>query len=207
MSSTVSISRPTVAISNLQARPPDGAHDHTGWLASFDVSLRTRNELCASALCSGVYARPELVLLVLYASRDLDGHDQLRAGHGAGEAVQRRGSQERALPPALRQDRRARRAEARRSLERRGGRLRRHRQGLRARARPLRGGRARRARRARAEKDQDDRDRGVRRRSHRSTPSTTTTRTTSRRAPAARSPTGCCSRRCARPAKWRSRAS
>ena len=60
--------------------------------------------------------------------------------------------------------------------------------------------RARRARGARPEEDEDDRHRGLRRRSTRSTRSSTTTRTTSRPARAAPSPTGCCSRRCARPA-------
>ena len=65
--------------------------------------------------------------------------------------------------------------------------------------------RARRARRAGAEEVAHDRDRGVRRAGRRSTRSTTTTPTTSHPAPAAPSPTGCCTRRCARPAKWRSR--
>ena len=69
---------------------------------------------------------------------------------------------------------------------------------------PLRADRARGARGARPQGDEDHRHRGVRRpRGHRSR-STTTTPTTWRRRPAAPRPTGCCSRRCGRPARWRS---
>ena len=102
---------------------------------------------------------------------------------------------------------RAHRPEARRPAERRGGPLRGHRQGLRDRARPLRGDRAGRARGARSRR----RPRRSRSRtsssSPRSTRSSTTTPTTSRPGPAAPSPTDCCSKRCARPARSRSPAS
>ena len=73
---------------------------------------------------------------------DLDRRDLLRTGHRPGQALQRGQPQDRALPPAQRQVRRAHRPEARRPVDRRRGRLRRDRQGLRARARPLRGHRA-----------------------------------------------------------------
>ena len=60
------------------------------------------------------------------------------------------------------------------------------------------------ARAARPEEDADDRHRGLRRPRPTSTRSSTTTRTTSRPARAAPSPTGCCWRRCARPTRSRS---
>jgi hypothetical protein len=99
----------------------------------------------------------------LHGAFDLDRCDLVRTGHRPGQALQRGQPQDRALPPAQRQVRRAHIAEARRPVDRRRGRLRRHRQGLRADARPLRGGRARRARDAPAQEDQDHRDRGLRR--------------------------------------------
>ena len=94
----------------------------------------------------------------------------------------------RALPPALRQDRRAHRPEAGRPPVGRGGPLRGHRQGLRDRTRPLRRDRAGRARGARSRR----RPRRSRSRSSssspRSTPSTTTTPTTSRPGPGGAKP-------------------
>ncbi len=85
-----------------------------------------------------------------HAALDLDRRDQLRARHRAREALQRRPAQDGALQPAQREDGRPHRPEARRPEHGRGGALRGPRQGLRARARPLRGHRARRARGARA---------------------------------------------------------
>ena len=65
-----------------------------------------------------------------HAPRDLDRRNQLRAGDGARQALQRRGPQDRPLPPAVGQDGCAGGAEARRSAERRGGPLRGARQRL-----------------------------------------------------------------------------
>src|SRR4029077_13455715 len=80
--------------------------------------------------------RGDDVVLSSHAPLNLDGRDQLRPGHGAREAVQRGQSQDGALSPAFRQERRADSAEARRpAVGRRGG-LRGHRQGLRARTGP-----------------------------------------------------------------------
>ena len=142
------------------------------------------------------------MVLLKHASRDLDGSDQLRAGHGAGEAVQRG----RTARPCASTSSRARagvRVSQKRVDPQTGEEVpyEEHRQGLRDRAGPLRGDRAGRAGDAAAEEDEDDRDRGLRRALTDRSRCTTTTRTTSRRDRAARSPTGCCWRRCARPSK------
>ena len=141
----------------------------------------------------------------VYGAFDLDRCDLLRPGHRPGQALQLGQPQDRALPPAQRQVRRAHRPEARRPVDGRRGRLRRDRQGLRAHARPLRGHRARRARDAAAQEDQDDRDRGLRR-ALRHRPDLLRPPLLPRaRGPAGPSPTGCSSRPCARPAASPSR--
>ena len=140
----------------------------------------------------------------VHGTCDLEWRDQLRAGQCPRQDVFRDVPQVGALPPAVGQDRHPDQAEARRPVHGRRGRVRGHRQGLRADARPVRAGRARGARRARPEGDEDDRHRGVRRIWPRSTRSTTTTPTTWRPRRAAPRPTGCCSTRCARPARSRS---
>ena len=93
------------------------------------------------------------------------------------------------------------------SVDRRGGPLRAHRQGLRAHEGPLRRDHARRARGARPREDARRSTSRTSSTSTTSTRSTTTTRTTSCPTRARRRPTGCCSTRCASRARSRSPAS
>ena len=89
--------------------------------------------------------------------------DQLRAAQRAREALQRGLQADRPLPRAARGRRLPRAPQARGRVRRQGGPLREDRQGLRVRARPVRGPDPRRALRARAAEDPRDRDPGLRR--------------------------------------------
>ncbi|CAA9225255.1 MAG: Ku-like_protein, partial [uncultured Acidimicrobiales bacterium] len=97
------------------------------------------------------------------APTDLERLDQLRARQRPREAVHGGVAEGCALPPAARSRQVAHQAEARVGHHRRGGALRGDREGLRDRARPVRGHRARRARVARPQGHPHDRHRGVRR--------------------------------------------
>ena len=133
---------------------------------------------------------------------DLEGRGVLRARQRAGEAVRRDRVARRVVPAGARQGRRPDQVPAGLLDRRRGGRVRRHRQGLRDRGR--RDGHPHRRRHGRAA----ERRRRARSRSRSSCPATRSTRCSSRspttsspRRPAP-SPTPCCARRCSTPTGW-----
>ena len=118
---------------------------------------RDRNGPCAVDAAHGIREDPA------HGALHLDRRDQLRAGHGAREALLGGEPEERPLPPAPREHRRPHRPAARRPLHGRGGALRRDRQGLRDRPGEVRRGHLGGARGARPQEDAHDRHRGLRR--------------------------------------------